>query len=145
MITDSYIPRESKEIQQAEHQLKLHVEKAWAAKLEKLPTTYSLDYAIKREEEVKAWAELKCRNHAFGTHDTYMISLKKWKACREIESSSHKNAFLIVGFTDGAYWLQTSSVNNFQLKMGGRSDRDWSVDREPCVFFNINYFKKLQF
>jgi hypothetical protein len=74
-----------------------------------------------------------------------MISLKKWKACRELESSSHKNAFLIVGFTDAAYWLQTSSVKNFQLKMGGRSDRNWSVDREPCVFFSINYFKKLQF
>ena len=145
MITDSYIPRESTEIQQAEQQLKLKVEIAWAAKLEKLPTTYSLDYAIKRDEEVYAWAELKCRNHAFGTHDTYMISLKKWKACRELEASSHKKAFLIVGFSDGAYWLQTTSVNIFQLKMGGRSDRNWSVDREPCVFFSLNYFKKLQF
>jgi hypothetical protein len=28
--------------------------------------------------------------------------------------------------------------------MGGRSDRDWVVDREPCVFFDISNFSKFK-
>jgi hypothetical protein len=112
--------------------------------MEKLPTTYSLDYAIKKGEEVKGFIELKCRTHVYGTFDTYMISLKKWKACREFQASSHLKAFLGVGFTDGDYWLDTANVTDFSVKMGGRSDRDWTVDREPCVFFNIEYFKEFK-
>jgi hypothetical protein len=73
-----------------------------------------------------------------------MISLKKWKACREFQASSHLKAFLGVGFTDGDYWLDTANVTDFSVKMGGRSDRDWTVDREPCVFFNIEYFKEFK-
>ena len=76
METASFIPRENEETLRMENQLKSRVEKSWKVKMEKIPTTYSLDYAIIREKEVVSWAELKCRTHAFGTYDTYMISLK---------------------------------------------------------------------
>jgi hypothetical protein len=144
METASFIPRENEDTLRAENQLRGRIEKSWDIKMEKLPTTYSLDYAIKKGEEVKGFIELKCRTHVYGTFDTYMISLKKWKACREFQASSHLKAFLGVGFTDGDYWLDTANVTDFSVKMGGRSDRDWTVDREPCVFFNIEYFKEFK-
>lgn len=144
METASFIPRENEDTLRAENQLRGRIEKSWNIKMEKLPTTYSLDYAIKKGEEVKGFIELKCRTHIYGTFDTYMISLKKWNACREIHATSHLKAFLGVGFTDGDYWLDTASVTDFSVKMGGRSDRDWTVDREPCVFFNIQYFKEFK-
>jgi hypothetical protein len=144
METASFIPRENEDTLRAENQLRGRIEKSWDIKMEKLPTTYSLDYAIKKGEEVKGFIELKCRTHVYGTFDTYMISLKKWKACREFQASSHLKAFLGVGFTDGDYWLDTANVTDFLVKMGGRSDRDWTVDREPCVFFNIEYFKEFK-
>jgi hypothetical protein len=144
METASFIPRENEDTLRAENQLRGRIEKSWDIKMEKLPTTYSLDYAIKKGEEVKGFIELKCRTHVYGTFDTYMISLKKWKACREFQASSHLKAFLGVGFTDGDYWLDTANVTDFSVKMGGRSDRDWTVDREPCVFFNREYFKEFK-
>ena len=144
METASFIPRETEETMRMENQLKSRVEKAWKVKMEKIPSTYSLDYAILRDGGVVSWAELKCRTHAFGTYDSYMISLKKWNACREFHATSHLKAFLIVGFTDGDYWMDTNVVKDFKVFMGGRSDRDWSVDREPCVFFDINNFSKFK-
>ena len=142
METASFIPRETEATKRQESHLKTRIEKYWKVKLEKLASTYSLDFAILRDGEVKSWIELKCRTHPFGTYSEYMISLKKWKACREFHASSHLKAFLGVGFTDGDYWLDTARVKDFRVEMGGRSDRDWTCDREPCVFFDINLFEK---
>ena len=120
METASFIPRETEETLRAERQLKSRVEKAWKIKMEKMPSTYSLDYAILRDGGVVSWAELKCRSHVFGTYDTYMISLKKWNACRQLHSTSHLKSFLIVGFLDGDYWLDTETVKDFKVLSGGR-------------------------
>lgn len=144
METASFIPRETEETIRLEKLLAQRVEKAWNVKAEKIPSTYQLDYALQRDGVIKSWAELKCRTHAFGTYPTYMISLKKWNACREFHLGSHLKAFLVVGFTDGDYWMDTDVVKDFEVKMGGRSDRDWSVDREPCVFFSVSYFRKFK-
>ena len=144
METASFIPRETEETKRNENQLRKRIEKAWKIKMEKMPSTYTLDYAILRNGEVCSWIELKCRDNAYETYDTYMISLKKWNACREFHRTSHLKAFLGVGFLDGDYWVDTASVKEFSVKMGGRSDRNWSVDREPCVYFDIKYLTKFR-
>lgn len=144
METASFIPRETEDTIRLEKQLAGRVAKSWNIKVEKLPSTYSLDYALIRDGVVMSWAEMKCRTHTFETFPTYMISVKKWNACRVIHSSSNLKTFLVVGFTDGDYWVDTAMVKDFEVKMGGRSDRDWSVDREPCVFFDKQYFKKFK-
>jgi hypothetical protein len=144
MESDSFIPRENEDTLRREGQLRKRVEKSWKVKMEKLPSTYSLDFAIKRGEDVKSFAELKCRTNNYDTYPTYMISLKKWNACRELHATSNKKAFLVVGFLDGDYWVDTETVKDFEVKMGGRSDREWTVDREPCVFFNTSHFKKFK-
>ena len=45
---------------------------------------------------------------------------------------------------DGDYWMDTETVKDFKVHMGGRSDRNWTVDREPCVFFDVTNFSKFK-
>lgn len=144
MDTASFIPRETKETRENEELFKQRIEGYWDVELEHLPSTYSLDYAIKRGSEVVSWMEIKCRTNKFADYPTYMIGLKKWNAMREFQASSHLKAFLGVAFTDGDYWVDCSRVTNFFIKMGGMpiKKRNWLCDREPCVYFDTKFFKQ---
>ena len=144
MDTAKFIPRETPETLKNEKAFAERVEKYWNVELEKIPSTYSLDYAINRNNRVVSWIELKCRNNAFNAYPTYMISLNKWNACRNFQATSHLKAFLGVAFTDGDYWVDCSRVTDFFVKVGGMpiDKRNWLCDREPCVYFDTKFFNK---
>ena len=144
MDTASFIPRETEETKKNEGLFKQRIEGYWNVELEHLPSTYTLDYAIKRGEKVVSWMELKCRENEFLRYPTYMISLKKWNTMRQFQASSHLKAFLGVAFTDGDYWVDCSRVTEFFIKMGGMpiKKRNWICDREPCVYFDTKFFKQ---
>ena len=142
METQSFIPRETKDTLEKETAFKQRIEGYWKVELEKLSSAYSLDFAIVRKGKVASFIELKCRSNMWTKYPTYMISLKKWNMCRQFHASSNLKAFLGVSFTDGDFWLDTQQVRDFEVRMGGRSDRDWTVDREPMVHFSITNFKQ---
>lgn len=114
---------------------------SWDVSFCKLPIQYKLDYALLRKDEVVAFAEIKKRNNTISKYSTYMISLGKILAGRQLTSVTGKKCFLVVGFTD-----ITAFVNmdvDFTTKMGGRFDRnDWQ-DYEPTCHIDIHKFKKL--
>jgi len=136
---------ENKDTLRLEGQFAARIEDRWNVKLQKIPSTYSLDYAIIRNGGVVSWIEVKCRTNSFLTYPTYMIALKKWNAMREFQSTSHLKAFLGVAFVDGDYWLDASQVKEIEVKMGGRTDRGLIKDIEPMVHFSTNYFTKFKF
>lgn len=144
METASFIPRETKETLAQEDGLAERLNARWGVDAVRMHNLYQLDFALNRDGEIKAWAECKCRTHLFGYYPTYMFSLKKMRACRDYHINSHIKAFLIVEFVDGDYWLDTADIKDFEVKMGGRTDRNSKADIEPCVFFDINYFKKFK-
>ena len=146
METASFIPRETDETKRNEDLFRKRIEKSWNVEMEHLSTAYSLDWAAKREGEIAAFIEMKCRTNAFDKYPTYMIGLKKWNACRMFTSSSHIPVFLAIGFTDGDYFVNVDNVKEFSVKMGGMCPhkRNWTVDREPCVYFSTEYFKKFK-
>ena len=146
MDTASFIPRETEETKKNEELFKQRIQDYWKVELEHLPSTYTLDYAIKRGDGVVSWIELKCRDNEFLRYPTYMISLKKWNTMRQFQASSHLKAFLGVAFTDGDYWVDVGQVKEFEVRMGGMSTskRNWSCDREPCVYFDTKFFKAWQ-
>lgn len=145
METASFIPRETDETKKNEDLFRNRLEKKWGIQMEHLSSAYSLDWSANRNGETVALIEMKCRTHAYGTYPTYMLGLKKWKACREYAASSHIPVFLAIGYTDGDYYVNEKDVKEFSVKMGGMCPhkRNWAVDREPCVYFDIKYFKKL--
>ncbi len=146
METASFIPRETDESRRNEDLFRHRLEKAWKVEMEHLSSAYALDWSANRDGKTVALVEMKCRTHSFGTHPTYMIGLKKWNACRMFAASSHLPVLLGIGFTDGDYYVDTSKVKDFTVKMGGMCPhkRNWSVDREPCVYFDIDYFLKVK-
>jgi len=145
MGQDNYIDKlETAEDKEREEALRDRVARKWKVDMKEIPSTYCLDWAIARDEKIVAWVEAKCRKHIYGKYPTYMIAMKKWNAFREFNATSHLKGFLIVEFTDGDYWLDTADVEEQYFAIGGRKDRNLKKDLEPCVFFDIKYFKRLK-
>jgi hypothetical protein len=144
MDNANFIPRETPANRKQEDALAARLNARWGVEAERMHTLYQLDFALKRDGEVKAWAECKCRTHLFGHYPTYMFSLKKMRACRDYHRNSHLKAFLIVEFNDGDYWVDTQDIKDFEVKIGGRTDRGAGADIEPCIYFNVKYFKKFK-
>ena len=68
----------------------------WQCQFAKLPKKYALDYVLIRHDEVKAFAEVKCRTNPVGAYPTYMLALQKVIAAKELTRSTGKPSMLIV-------------------------------------------------
>tara|TARA_A100001011_G_scaffold386920_1_gene463765 strand:- start:395 stop:829 length:435 start_codon:yes stop_codon:yes gene_type:complete len=117
------------------------ISQVWDVSFTKLPIQYRLDYALLRNDEVMAFAEIKKRTNTISTYSTYMISLSKILASKNLTSVTGKKCFLIVGFTDLTAFVDMDV--DYKLKIGGRLDRnDWQ-DLEPTCHIDIHKFTKL--
>ncbi len=143
----------------AEYGFAHKIEERWDVKLQKLPIKYGLDFAAVRGKEIVSWVELKCRRVDAGTYPTYMLSLNKWNAARELSLSTSlpfllcvrwKNADWYFRFSPGEFALTVKVAGKldqpafpFGLGIGGRSDRNDAQDIEPVVLIPAHYFKEL--
>ena len=119
------------------------VEQLWKCKVEKLPRKNYVDYALMRDKELSAYAEVKSRKNERNKYPTWMVSLEKWMYAKRIaEVSNGVPMLFIVEWTDGIYWLRQDTAEFF-VGVGGRSDRGDDMDRELCVFVNVNQFLPL--
>ena len=117
--------------------------KKWKAKAEKLPKRYIVDYGLYRDGELKAWAEIKCRNVPRSQYPTFFISLEKWLKGRELAIRTNVPFLLIVEWTDGLRYLDARQYPQPPIKSGGRDDRDDWQDIEPMVHLQHEWFKVL--
>lgn len=110
----------------------------WKCRAGKLPKKYSLDYVLTHHGEVKAFAEIKCRTNACNAYPTYMLSLQKVIAAKELTRSTGKPSVLIVRWADAIGY--TLLDRDYKMRVGGRTDRsDWQ-DVEPVVDISIQDF-----
>ncbi len=141
-----YINRETKETEYNERLLADRVGYYWQAELKKIDKVYSLDFAIYKGGKVQGWAECKCRNFAYNTYPTYMMSVKKLNACREYIETTRLKAFWIASYLGQDYWLDTQIVldnaEKFEKQIGGTTKRSWSRDLEPMIYVPIELFKR---
>ena len=84
METASFIPRETDETKRNEDLFRKRIEKSWNVEMEHLSTAYSLDWAAKRDGDIAAFIEMKCRTNAFDKYPTYMIGLKKMECLSDV-------------------------------------------------------------
>jgi hypothetical protein len=130
---------ESKKDLQLEQKTLGYVSDCWNVAYFKLPISYKLDYSMYRNGVLVGWAEVKCRNHNFGTFPTYIISLGKVMEARKLSDFSNVKSVLIVSWLDALAYLDFSQP--FTIKQGGRKDRgDWQ-DQEPMCHFDLKNFK----
>jgi hypothetical protein len=134
---------ENRKSLQKEHALAQGLEKRWECKLKKLPIKYMLDYAAWKNKQISAWVELKCRTIPFEQYDEYMISLAKVMAAKELSRNTGLQSFLVVQWSNKTAFLQLDNAD-YELRMGGRKDRNDPDDIEPCCYFKLKDFTDLE-
>ena len=105
----------------------------------KMPVSYRLDFAMLRNGEIYGFAEVKTRNNRHDKYPTLMISLGKVMAARQLSKVTGTPSILLVKFLDGLYWCDFASP--FDLKIGGRKDRQDAADIEPVAHFPMKAFQ----
>lgn len=112
---------------------------AWECEGTKLPLTYKVDYALTRHGEIKAWAEIKCRNTEY---PDMWVSLKKWMAGVRLSKTTGRPFVLVYCFKHKVYWKAVQDDLPV-IRIGGRTDRsDWQ-DVEPMAVFSLKDFQVL--
>lgn len=143
MIRKMYETKEDRKVEQA---IINELSDAWKVFYQKLPIKYKVDFAILNDrKEIISWAEVKRREHKIGTYPTYMISLDKYLSGMHLHKLTGLPFNLVVKFTDNLYHCEIHLLSYAQItiSMGGRTDRSDEQDIEPCVFFDIDLFKKV--
>jgi hypothetical protein len=96
----------------------------WGCKLLPLPRFALADYvAVRDDDGVWAFVEVKRRRVAHDHYDTYMLSAKKVDGLIELANKLHLEAYVAVEFTDGVYTLDAHTISRGYLRHGGRADR----------------------
>lgn len=146
--TRAFIQRETAETRAVEALFAQRLQRAWKCELRKLGKTYSPDFLATRNGKGVAWVELKCRfGQDWAQYPTYMVAVKKWEKCLALAETPNISLpwLLAVAVDNGDYWLNARDLQDvdLQVSMGGRTDRNWAEDQEPCVFIPKKYFRKL--
>lgn len=108
----------------------------------KLPIAYKADYALMRDGELKAFAEIKCRKVTHDKYDTIILSLLKWHDINALAQRVNVPAMLVVRYTDGVYTIPLREVPD-SIEIGGRVDRGDDRDVEPVVHYRVDRMKRV--
>ena len=128
-----------------EESAKSRIERAWGVRLEKLPLSYSADWAVcYKDGTVVGWIEYKRRNMDWGKYETVVLGARKIADMLRLAEFG-QSAVFVVETNDGALrWIEINRKNTGDLRWGGRTtkQRDWQ-DREPVVHFPIKEFRTI--
>jgi hypothetical protein len=111
----------------------------WKTEAAKLPIAYNVDYVLTRENQVKLWLEVKCRHCKSTEYETYFISAKKIVNGLALAESTNVPFYLAIQWQDRVGYLRVLK-GAFDVRIGGRKDRDDWQDVEPMAHFKINDF-----
>ena len=108
-----------------------------------MPKRYPVDYALIDGPGVFTdWLEIKCRTNTRDAYPTYMVSLEKIRAMFDLARFTALPARLVVRWEDALGYL-TLPTSDYEIKMGGRRDRDDWQDIEPMAHFHVGSFQLL--
>ena len=105
----------------------------------KTPPLAPYDYCIVKKGLISGVVEIKVRSNPSAKYPTYMISLEKVSQC-----TSHANIigcpfYVVVQWTDSlGRWK--FDRDQYTTGMGGRTDRNDSMDQEPVIYIPIKNF-----
>lgn len=105
----------------------------------KLPTHQRLDFALTREADIVAFAEIKVRQCASDTYKTAMIHLDKVIFAHQLSDIVQTPAFLFIQWTDLLGYVDFKS--SFYTRLGGRTDRGIVKDYSLVAHYPIENFK----
>lgn len=108
------------------------IEKAWKCEVFRTGYQDDLDFFLLRNGRTEAVAELKNRNVPSDHYETIFLSRHKWDALHRAAWGHEIEAFYLVAFTDGVFYIRLDKIDPRNVKPGGRSDRedapnDWEM------------------
>ena len=101
----------------------------------KLPIQYRLDFVVFKDNEAKAFIEVKHRNVRLFDYDTAMVSLSKVIQARLLTQHTGLPAYLLNVYKDNI--ARFDFAGDYTLGKGGRSDRGDAQDADICAYFPI--------
>ena len=101
----------------------------------KLPIQYRLDFVVFKDNEAKAFIEVKHRNVRLFDYDSAMISLSKVIQARLLTQHTGLPAYLLNVYKDNI--ARFDFAGDYTLGKGGRFDRGDSQDADICAYFPI--------
>tara|TARA_R110000744_G_scaffold4565_5_gene16463 strand:+ start:4280 stop:4729 length:450 start_codon:yes stop_codon:yes gene_type:complete len=108
------------------------------------PPRYPIDISLMRDNHIKAFAEIKCRNVTSDTYNTYLLSSAKVMSAHTLTRATGLPCFLVVQWTDCLGWIDLETTEPLYVGWGGRIDRNDSQDMEPVMHYDILEFKRME-
>lgn len=102
--------------------------------------TYSADYHIFWKDKIAGVVEYKRRNYPREEFKDLLLSVKKWRACREHAKYLRVPFILLVEWNDGLY-RYVDNGRTVPVSFKGRTDRRDPADLEACVMIPVIWFE----
>lgn len=100
-----------------------------------------VDFAVMSGGSVQFWVEVKRRYNNMSKYKTLAISADKIAKGKLKSIATGLPFCLIIGWDDYVGCIEIEPNDVFDIKIGGRRDRDAISDTEPMVHIPINFFK----
>lgn len=107
----------------------------------KLPTRYEIDFALFKDNQIKYWVEVKCRNVMSTRYETAMISSAKMIRGINLYQSTGAPFMVLFRWVDAIGTIRIDSLEGITVQWGGRYDRNDPQDAEPVCHIPIKLFK----
>lgn len=111
----------------------------WGTDVVKLPRRYSIDFALLRGDQIKAWVEFKSRKNPRDKFPTYIFGLYKYRNLVSLSESTSIPAFMIVEWEDVMGYVQIPTEHKI-IFSGTVKRGDWE-DMEPMVEIPVSAFQ----
>ena len=128
---------------QAEREVIAKLCDKWKVEASKLPIAYNVDYVLTRHDYAKVWIEVKCRHCSSTEYDTYFISAKKVVNGLALSEATNVPFYIAVQWKDRLGYIRVLK-GSFDIRIGGRKDRDDWQDVEPMAHFKVSDFTTVE-
>ena len=105
----------------------------------KLPYTQKIDFALYKRDRIYAFVEVKCRVFNKDKYNTMFINLDKVQAARSLTEITGIRTLLLVCWADVMGHIDFTE--DFEVQLGGRTDRNDVLDFGIVAHFPIDKFK----
>ena len=102
-----------------------------------------VDREFSKDGKVVLLVEVKCRKRSFDQYETYLIDVEKLKNLAKAADEREVKAALIIGLTDGIYWMSVTSDQPWPVERKGRDDRGDPNDMDDCYMIPMTEFRKI--
>lgn len=118
----------------------------WSSEPIKLPIKYHLDFAMVRDDDIKAWVEIRCRNVNSDTYSSFVFSIEKWKTGIDYHTKTGLPFIMAVRWKDKDMYYTYNPSDEVSFSFMHITKEKWrgdSQDNEPVVEIPIRLFREI--